>query len=142
MRIRIEGHHNSEFRDAYRTVKATGKPETDLIKALMTGINYEAGYKGWYDEDSGAYFNSSRVRRAVEELVHKAYNGMEASDVEIVVHAIDVDDKQEDKLHGLIIWINLRDQVYGFGEAWTGDVENSLTIRDTDKYENRWVSFA
>jgi hypothetical protein len=140
MKVKIYGHHNSEFRQVTRTIKDKEAPALNLIAALMAGIRYEGDYRGWMEEESGCFIGKARIKLAVEQLAAKAVLAPTKEHV-VVLHAIDEDTHQEDPCHGISIWAFVKEANYGFGEVHKREEDSNPLLMDLhgDKYENRWI---
>lgn len=146
MKVKIDGHHNSDFRTVTRRFKDRATKEENLAMALWKGIEYEASCQPWFEKDCGEYIDQKQLKLVIGKLVVEALANPNM-DVVKVVHCKQEVEKtglagDNDNFHrGLCIWAHVKENNYGFGMAVSDDASTEpLTRANTDKYEVRWVT--
>lgn len=134
----VEAYHNVEnYRPYSLRFKDRGNKSANVAQALKLGIKREGQWNGWF-EVGGILAGTSlkEIGNKIDEWIASGYR-------ELVIPGFDFGPKDEaipSENVALVVWYDRADNNVGFGEAWR-EHTNPFTVKDTDKYTNKWLSF-
>lgn len=137
VKVRMHGHHNSDFRDVTFSFVDRGNKKANYAQALKLAISREAQWTGWYDNEL----------RGLEKEVSAAIDKLLVKGGETIIFGFNYDEEDEptkvSNHVGLVVWYETSKYCdnginVGFGMAYNR--ERKVVLNDSDKYDNRWVS--